>query len=192
MVKLAKDLGFPVVVQRQPDKYVYAEIGDPEAPEMVMALSHLDSPTASVTAAQLARWRDPFGNLGTPGAYHSSYIKDSWVYGAGIQDDSGPTLATLLAAKAMLKAGLPMDRRVRIVMGIYEDGGPGTPSAANTASVPVDPVQREPELLRQLGLQEPQPRGDADRGLHLRFAVPGHRRQLRSGDPGGVDELVRG
>ena len=135
-----------MVVQRQPDKYVYAEIGDPDAPEMVMALSHLDSPTASVTAAQLARWRDPFGNLGTPGAYHSSYIKDSWVYGAGIQDDSGPTLATLLAAKAMLEAGLPMDRRVRIVMGIYEDGGPGTPSAANTAAFQSIPYNANPSF----------------------------------------------
>src|SRR5690242_16417448 len=144
VVKLAKDLGFPVVVQRQPDKYVYAEIGDPDAPEMVMALSHLDSPTASVSAAQLARWRDPYGNLGTPGAYHSSYIKDSWVYGAGLQDDSGPTLATLLAAKAMLEAGLPMDRRVRIVMGIYEDGGPGTPSTANTASFQSIPYNSNP------------------------------------------------
>ena len=146
VVKLARDLGFPVVVQRQPDKYVYAEIGDPDAPEMVMALSHLDSPTASVTAAQLARWRDPFGNLGTPGAYHSSYIKDSWVYGAGIQDDSGPTLATLLAAKAMLEAGLPMDRRVRIVMGIYEDGGPGTPSTANTAAFQSIPYNANPSF----------------------------------------------
>jgi hypothetical protein len=35
------------VVQRQDDKYVYVEIGDPDAPEMVMALSHLDSPTPS-------------------------------------------------------------------------------------------------------------------------------------------------
>jgi len=146
VVKLATDLGFPVVVQRQPDKYVYAEIGDPDAPEMVMALSHLDSPTASVSAAQLARWRDPFGNLGTPGAYHSSYIKDSWVYGAGIQDDSGPTLATLLAAKAMLEAGLPMDRRVRIVMGIYEDGGPGTPTAANTARFQSIPYNANPSF----------------------------------------------
>ena len=146
VVKLATDLGFPVVVQRQPDKYVYAEIGDPDAPEMVMALSHLDSPTASVSAAQLARWRDPFGNLGTPGAYHSSYIKDSWVYGAGIQDDSGPTLATLLAAKAMLEAGLPIDRRVRIVMGIYEDGGPGTPSTTNTATFQSIPYNSNPSF----------------------------------------------
>ena len=146
VVKLATDLGFPVVVQRQPDKYVYAEIGDPDAPEMVMALSHLDSPTASVSAAQLARWRDPFGNLGTPGAYHSSYIKDSWVYGAGLQDDSGPTLATLLAAKALLKAGLPIDRRIRIVMGIYEDGGPGTPSTTNTATFQSIPYNSNPSF----------------------------------------------
>src|ERR1700755_461228 len=146
VVKLATDLGFPVVVQRQPDKYVYAEIGDPDAPEMVMALSHLDSPTASVSAAQLARWRDPFGNLGTPGAYHSPYLKDSWVYGAGLQDDSGPTLATLLAAKALLESGLPLDRRIRIVMGIYEDGGPGTPSTTNTAAFQSIPYNSNPNF----------------------------------------------
>ena len=144
VVKLAKDLGFPVVVQRQPDKYVYVEIGDPDAPEMIMALSHLDSPTASVSAAQLERWRGPDGLLGSasayyPNTYNTPYVKDGWIYGAGIQDDSGPTLATLLAAKALLQAGLPLDRRIRIAMGIYEDGGPGTPTVANTlnfASIP--------------------------------------------------------
>ncbi|RLP94014.1 M20/M25/M40 family metallo-hydrolase [Micromonospora sp. CV4] len=146
VVKLATDLGFPVVVQRQPDKYVYAEIGDPDAPEMVMALSHLDSPTASVSPAQLARWRDADGNLGTPGAYHSPYVQDGWVYGAGLQDDSGPTLATLLAAKALLEAGLPLDRRIRIVMGIYEDGGPGTPSTTNTATFQSIPYNSNPSF----------------------------------------------
>ncbi|MFI6453998.1 M20/M25/M40 family metallo-hydrolase [Streptosporangium amethystogenes] len=146
VVKLATDLGFPVVVQRQPDKYVYAEIGDPDAPEMVMALSHLDSPTASVSPAQLARWRDADGNLGTSGAYHSPYVQDGWVYGAGVQDDSGPTLATLLAAKALLKAGLPLDRRIRIVMGIYEDGGPGTPSTTNTATFQSIPYNSNPSF----------------------------------------------
>ncbi len=57
-------------------------------------------------------------------------------------------------------------------MGIYEDGGPGTPSAANTATFQSIPYNCEPELLRQLGVQEPQPGGDADRGLHLRLAFP--------------------
>src|SRR6185295_8801511 len=69
VVATAKALGFPVVVQRQPDKLVYLEIGDPDAPEMIMALSHLDSPTASVSAAQLARWRGPDGLLGAASAY---------------------------------------------------------------------------------------------------------------------------
>lgn len=139
LVDLAKAHGFPVVVRRQADKYVYVEIGDPDAPEMIMALSHLDSPTASVSDAQLARWRGPDGLLGAasayyPNSYHTPYVKDGWIYGAGIQDDSGPTLATMMAAKALMEAGLPRDRRIRIVMGIYEDGGPGTPTVANTAN----------------------------------------------------------
>jgi hypothetical protein len=139
VVATAKALGFPVVVQRQPDKLVYVEIGDPDAPEMIMALSHLDSPTASVSAAQLARWRGPDGLLGaasaySPNSYHTPYVKDGWIYGAGIQDDSGPTLATMMAAKALMEAGLPRDRRIRIAMGIYEDGGPGTPTVANTSN----------------------------------------------------------
>jgi len=131
--QLSEELGFPVVVQRQDDKYVYIEIGDPDAPEMVMALSHLDSPTGSVSEAQLKRWRSPDGSVGTdPNAYHTTYVKDGWIYGAGIQDDSGPTLATLYAAKALMEAGLPMDRRIRIVMGAYEDGNPGIPSKTDT------------------------------------------------------------
>lgn len=139
VVATAKSLGFPVVVQRQPDKLVYVEIGDPDAPEMIMALSHLDSPTASVSAAQLARWRGPDGLIGpasscSPECYHKPYVKDGWIYGAGIQDDSGPTLATMMAAKALMEAGLPHDRRIRIAMGIYEDGGPGTPSTGNTTN----------------------------------------------------------
>lgn len=139
LVDLARAHGFPVVVRRQADKYVYVEIGDPDAPEMIMALSHLDSPTASVSAAQLSRWRGPDGLLGSasaysPNSYHTPYVKDGWIYGAGIQDDSGPTLATMLAAKALMEAKLPRDRRIRIVMGVYEDGGPGTPTVANTAN----------------------------------------------------------
>ena len=63
-----------------------------------------------------------------------------------MQDDSGPTLATLLAAKALLEAGLPIDRRIRIVMGIYEDGGPGTPSTTNTATFQSIPYNSNPSF----------------------------------------------
>ena len=135
--QLSQTLGFPVVVQRQADKYIYVEFGDPDAPEMVMASSHLDSPTDSLTATQLARWRGPDDKRGAASAYHPNqyktpYIKDGWLYGTGVQDDSGPTIATLFAAKVLMDAGLPMDRRIRIVLAGYEDRGPGTPTVANT------------------------------------------------------------
>jgi hypothetical protein len=68
VVELANNLGFPVVVQRQPDKFVSVEIGDPDAPEMVMALGHLDSPTAdydTAVAAVRSAWQDKGFMLGT-------------------------------------------------------------------------------------------------------------------------------
>lgn len=132
VMELCEALGFNVIVHPQEDKYVYVEIGDPDAPEMVMALSHLDSPTGSISAAQLERWRNADGEYGAEGSYHAPYVKDGWLYGAGVQDDSGPTLATLFAAKALMDAGVLTDRRIRIVMGAFEDGNPGTPSAADT------------------------------------------------------------
>lgn len=129
--KLAENLGFEVV-QRQDDKYVYVEIGDPDAPEMVMALSHLDSPTQSNNPkGNLNRWVNSTGKL-DPTAYYTPYVKDGWLYGAGVQDDSGPTLATLFAAKALMDSGVKFDRRIRIVMGAYEDSNPGIPSVENT------------------------------------------------------------
>jgi len=112
---LAEELGFPVIVQRNETQYVYAEFGDPDAPEMVMALSHLDSPPSSVSTTNMPLWvKSPW----TP------YIKDGWMYGCGLQDDSGPTLATLYAAKALMDNGFAVDRRIRIVMGGYEDNSP--------------------------------------------------------------------
>ncbi len=132
--ELGNALGLEVV-QRQTDKYVYVEIGDPDAPEMVMALSHLDSPTASNNSNQpggnLDRWVNSKGEK-DPTAYYTPYVKDGWLYGAGVQDDSGPTLATLFAAKALQDSGVEFDRRIRIVMGIYEDGSPGVPTKEDT------------------------------------------------------------
>ena len=129
--ELAENLGLEVV-QRQDDKYVYVEIGDPDAPEMVMALSHLDSPTQSNNPeGNLKRWVNSKGEL-DPTAYYTPYVKDGWLYGAGVQDDSGPTLATLFAAKALMDSGVKFDRRIRIVMGAYEDSNPGVPSVEDT------------------------------------------------------------
>lgn len=133
-VDTAQKLGFPVVVKRQDDKIVWAEFGDPDAPEMVMALSHLDSPTQSINTPNGEHWVNSTGALDEQ-AYHKYYTKtigsDVWMYGAGIQDDSGPTVATLFAAKALMDLGLPMDRRIRIAMGGYEDSSPARPASAD-------------------------------------------------------------
>ena len=127
----AKSLGFDRVVRRQPHNYVFVEHGDIDAPEMVMAFSHLDSPTASINANNRARWVDETGAL-NENAYIMPYIKDGWIYGCGVQDDSGPTLATLVSLKVIKDAKLPFDRRIRIVMGGYEDSSPTRPSVAAT------------------------------------------------------------
>ena len=97
--QLSKDLGFDVVVHRQSDKYVYVEIGDPDAPEMIMALSHLDSPPSSVSAAQLARWRGADGTIGDPTAYHTPYVKDGWLYGADMDDSKAEKAFRTTAAR---------------------------------------------------------------------------------------------
>lgn len=136
-VNTARALGFPVVAQRQDDKIVWAEFGDPDAPEMVMALSHLDSPTSSITSPNREHWVDENGQP-DPDAYCKFYTRTiggvTWMYGAGVQDDSGPTVATLYAAKALMDLGFPMDRRIRIAMGGYEDSSPARPTAAQTRS----------------------------------------------------------
>ena len=36
------------------------------------------------------------------------------------------------AQQALMEAGLPMDRRIRIVMGCYEDSNPGVPTKEDT------------------------------------------------------------
>ena len=135
IIELAEALGFETIVQRQDDKNVYVEIGDPDAPEMTMALSHLDSPTASNNSnkpgGNLDRWVNYEGEL-DPTAYYNPYVRDGWLYGAGVQDDSGPTLATLFAAAALKNAGVNFDRRIRIAMGSYEDNNPGVPTVQDT------------------------------------------------------------
>lgn len=113
--QLAKDLSLRVY--REDGNYVWAEIGDPDAPEMVMAFSHLDSPTNSVDPRNMERWWDPVRGPWRP------KIEDGWIYGCGIQDDSGPTIVTLFSLKALQDAGFSMDRRVRVLMGGYEDCG---------------------------------------------------------------------
>lgn len=86
--------------------YGWAEIG--QGDELVGILGHLDV----VPAGKLADWtHGPFEPV----------EKDGMLYGRGAQDDKGPTLAALFAAKALLDAGVMLHKRVRFIFGTDEE-----------------------------------------------------------------------
>ncbi len=104
-LKDAKDMGFDV---RNFDNYVgdvrMGKIGtDPLA-----ILAHLDVVPAG------DGWQvDPFGAI----------IEGDHMYGRGTTDDKGPAVAALFAMYAIQKAGLPLKREVRLILGCDEESG---------------------------------------------------------------------
>ena len=95
-------LGFPV---RDIDGYCCdAEIGEGE--ETIAVLAHLD-----VVPAGDGWHFDPFG----------AEVENGRMYGRGTSDDKGPGVAALFAMKALLDAGVPLKRRVRLILGCDEE-----------------------------------------------------------------------
>ncbi len=101
---LSRRLGFHAV--NVDDMAGYAEAG--EGPEMVAVLGHLD-----VVPAGEGWSRDPF----------RAAVEGDRIYGRGVLDDKGPTLTALFALKAVVDAGWPLKRRVRILFGCNEESG---------------------------------------------------------------------
>lgn len=86
--------------------YGFAEIG--EGAEMVGILGHLDV----VPPGSPEDWEhDPFDPIEIDGK----------LCGRGAQDDKGPMLAVLFAAKALMEAGVKFNRRVRFIFGTDEE-----------------------------------------------------------------------
>lgn len=50
-------------------------------------------------------------------------IHDGKIYGRGAVDNKGPAIAALYAVKAIMEAGLPVRRRVRVIVGANEESG---------------------------------------------------------------------
>ena len=100
-----KRLGFTT---RNIDNYAgdarMGEIGvDPLA-----ILCHLD------VVPQGTGWTyEPFG----------AQVEGGRVYGRGTSDDKGPAVAALFAMYAVLKAGIPLKREVRLILGCDEESG---------------------------------------------------------------------
>lgn len=54
---------------------------------------------------------------------YSATIKDGKIYGRGALDDKGPSLAALFAMKAIKDANIPLNKRVRLILGTDEESG---------------------------------------------------------------------
>jgi len=107
-LQIAAELGLRTV--RAPGgEYGYAEMGgEGHAPALVAVLGHVDV----VPAGNRTEWlHDPF----------DPQVTDGRLYGRGVQDDKGPTLAALFAARALQEAGVTFPRRLRFILGTDEE-----------------------------------------------------------------------
>lgn len=76
--------------------------------EPLAILAHLDVVPAG------DGWKvDPFGAV----------IEGDKMYGRGTSDDKGPAVAALYAMYAMKKAGIPLKREIRLILGCDEESG---------------------------------------------------------------------
>ena len=100
----AEQLGFRTV---NVDNHMgWCEYG--EGDEMVAVLGHLD-----VVPAGDGWTCDPWGGE----------IRDGKIWGRGTTDDKGPSIAALYALAAVRDAGLPIRRRIRVLLGCNEETG---------------------------------------------------------------------
>jgi succinyl-diaminopimelate desuccinylase len=84
----------------------YLEFGEGE--EMVAAITHVD------TVEVGDDWTVPPFDL---------TIDGDRIYGRGVLDDKGPTIVALFALKALKDAKVPINKRIRLIIGGDEEGG---------------------------------------------------------------------
>ncbi|CTL84526.1 ArcT [Streptococcus pneumoniae] len=104
-LEICRDIGFTTYLDPK-SYYGYAEIG--QGAELLAILCHLDV----VPSGDEADWQAP---------PFEATIKDGWVFGRGVQDDKGPSLAALYAVKSLLDQGIQFKKRVRFIFGTDEE-----------------------------------------------------------------------
>ncbi|RSJ90083.1 dipeptidase [Streptococcus cristatus] len=102
---ICRSLGFTTYLDPK-GYYGYAEIG--QGAELLAVLCHLDV----VPSGDEADWQTP---------PFEATIKDGWIFGRGVQDDKGPSMAALYAVKALLDSGVKFKKRVRFIFGTDEE-----------------------------------------------------------------------
>ena len=91
------------------DNYIgYGEFG--EGSELIGIVGHLDV----VPAKKEDGWdTDPF----------EMTEKDGVLYGRGVSDDKGAVVASMIAMKVLRDMGVPVNKRIRLIMGTNEESG---------------------------------------------------------------------
>lgn len=88
----------------------HAEMGEGSDRDALAILAHLDMVPVG------DGWKhDPWG----------AQIENGRIYGRGTSDDKGPAVAALFAMKAVKDAGIPLKRKVRLILGCNEECGGG-------------------------------------------------------------------
>ncbi|MBQ9327436.1 MAG: Sapep family Mn(2+)-dependent dipeptidase [Solobacterium sp.] len=86
----------------------YAEFG--EGKELIGVIGHLDVVPADIRDG----WNtDPF----------VMSEKDGILYGRGVDDDKGAVVASMIALKVLRDLGVPVNKRIRLIMGTNEETG---------------------------------------------------------------------
>lgn len=99
-------LGF---VTRNYDGYIgVAEMGEGSDEDALAILAHLD------VVPEGDGWRYP---------PYGAVIEQGRMYGRGTSDDKGPAAAALYAMKAVKDAGIPLKRKVMLILGCDEESG---------------------------------------------------------------------
>ena len=86
----------------------HADLGEGNTRDALAILAHLD-----VVPVGDGWTVDPFGGE----------RKDGKIYGRGTSDDKGPAVAALFAMRAVKEAGIPLKRKVRLILGCDEECG---------------------------------------------------------------------
>lgn len=108
MLNLGKELGFEV---ENFDNYAgHIDFGVGPDEEMIGILGHVD------VVPEGKGWDYP---------PYEARIVDGKMYGRGVLDDKGPTIAALYALKAIKDSGVKLNRKVRVIVGANEETGWG-------------------------------------------------------------------
>ena len=105
-LKIADELGFKT---KNVDNYCgIAEMGNPDSDKIIGIAAHLD-----IVPAGEGWDTDPF----------TLTEKDEVLYGRGVSDDKGAVIASLYAMKILREMGVPVEKRIRLLMGTNEETG---------------------------------------------------------------------